>query len=194
MNALEQRMAARILLFEDDRATGPETLKVRRLPSADKGGQWEVCGICDGIEPAAFRRIKVLLDAGKRQEAWEACLEYVWLDTRSVRSWIGSAAYPATEFFLRDHYFNSGGSNTVKILQRALNDEGATPALAVDGIVGEATRTALRRLLQGNEKGFLSCLRDRRKAFYLACKQFPEFGRGWLRRTDEARDYALTLC
>lgn len=62
MNALEQRMAARILLFEDDRATGPETLKVRRLPSADKGGQWEVCGICDGIEPAAFRRIKAMHD------------------------------------------------------------------------------------------------------------------------------------
>lgn len=195
MNALEQRMAARILLFEDERATGPESLKVRRLPSADRGGRWEVCGICDGIEPAAFRRIKALLDEGRRKEAWEACLEYVWTDTRSVRSWIGSAAYPATEFFLRDHCFNSGGTNTVKILQRALNDEGASPALAVDGIVGDATRSALRRrLLHGRERDFLTCLRDRRKAFYLACKQFPEFGRGWLRRTDEARDFALTLC
>lgn len=194
MNALEQTLAAKILSFEDDRATGPDTLKIRSLPAADKGGQWEVCGICDGIEPAAFRRIKALLDAGKRQEAWESCLEYVWLDTRSVRSWIGSAAYPATEFFLRDHYFNSGSSHTAKILQRALNDEGISPPLAVDGIAGDNTRAALRQnLRQGREQTLLSRLCDRRKAFYRSCRQYPQFGRGWLRRADEARSFALSI-
>lgn len=192
MNTLEKNMAARLLRFEDDRATGPASLRVLRLPAADKGGRYEICGICDGIEPATFRRIKSLLDAGKRQEAWDACLEYVWHNTRAVRDWIGSGDHPATEFYLRDHYFNSGAKNTLKILQRALNDGGAH--LTADGLIGPKTRAALRsRLALGNERAFLSDLRARRKAFYLSCAQFREFGTGWLRRTDEACDFALSL-
>lgn len=185
-------MAARILRFEDDRVTGPASLRVRRLPAADKGGSYEICGICDGIEPATFRRIKTLLDSDKRQEAWDACLEYVWHNTRAVREWIGSDAYPGTEFYLRDHYFNSGSKNTLKILQHALNDSGAQ--LSVDGLIGPKTRASLRdRLAQGDERVFLSDLRARRKAFYMSCRQFRVFGRGWLSRTDEAGDYALTF-
>lgn len=192
MNTLEQSMASRILRFEDDRATGPASLRVRRLPAADKGGDYEICGICDGIEPSTFRHIKSLLDSGHRQQAWDACLEYVWHNTRAVRDWIGSDAHPATEFYLRDHYFNSGSKNTLKILQRALNDSGTR--LTVDGLIGPKTRTALRnRLTQGDEHAFLSGLRTRRKAFYMACTQFPIFGKGWLSRTDEAFDYAHTL-
>ncbi len=49
-------MAAAILRFEDSRVTGPDSLRVSRLPAADKGGKWEICGICDGIEPAVFNR------------------------------------------------------------------------------------------------------------------------------------------
>lgn len=192
MNSLEQSMAARLLRFEDDRATGPASLRVRKLPAADKGGDYEICGICDGIEPSTFKHIKSLLDSGQRREAWDACLEYVWHNTRAVREWIGSEAHPCTEFYLRDHYFNSGSKNTLKILQRALNDSGAH--LTVDGLIGPRTRAALRdRLFQGDERAFLSDLRARRKAFYMACRQFPIFGKGWLRRTDGAFDYALTL-
>ncbi len=192
MTPIEQKMAARILRFEDDRATGPSTLRVRRLPAADKGGSYEICGICDGIEPAVFRRIKSLLDSGKKREAWDACLEYVWHNTAAVRDWMGSGARPATEFYLRDHYFNSGSKNTLKILQRALNDNGAK--LTADGLIGPKTRTALRaRLSQGDERAFLSDLRTRRKAFYLSCTQFPVFGKGWLSRTEEACDFAHTL-
>ena len=147
MNTLEKNMAARILRFEDDRATGPASLRVRRLPAADKGGNYEICGICDGIEPATYKRIKTLLDSGQRQEAWDACLEYMWKNTRAVRDWTGSDTHPATEFYLRDHYFNSGSKNTLKILQRALNDSGAH--LTVDGLIGPKTRAALRdRLVQ----------------------------------------------
>lgn len=192
MNTQEKNMAARILRFEDDRATGPASLRVRRLPAADKGGNYEICGICDGIEPSAFRQIKSLLDTGHRQQAWDACLEYVWKNTRAVRDWIGSDAHPATEFYLRDHYFNSGSKNTLKILQRALNDSGAR--LTTDGLIGPKTKAALRtRLAQGDEHALLSDLRDRRKAFYMSCRQFPTFGKGWLSRTDEAFDYAHTL-
>lgn len=194
MTPLEQTLAAKILRFEDDRATGPASLRIRKLPAADKGGSWEICGICDGIEPAVFHRIRALLEEGKRTEAWEACLGYVWNNTAPVRSWIGGSAHPAIELYLRDHYFNSDSSNTAKILQRALNDEGASPPLAIDGIVGTATRASLcQHLGQGRERPLLTRLRDRRKAFYRSCKQYPQFGRGWLRRSDEAHSFALTL-
>lgn len=107
MNTTERKMAAAILRFEDSRVTGPDSLRVSRLPAADKGGKWEICGICDGIEPAVFNRLKALLDAGRREEAWEGCLQYVLDNTAAVRSWLGSDAFPATEFMLRDHFFNS---------------------------------------------------------------------------------------
>lgn len=192
MNNTERNMAAAILRFEDDRVTGPESLRVSRLPAEDKGGKWEICGICDGIEYYAFQRLKALLDAGKREEAWEGCLEYVLDNTSVVRYWIGSSAHPATEFILRDHYFNSGSKNTGKILQRALNINGA--GLVVDGAVGNKTRQALYyRLTRGDEHAFLASLNERRKAFYRSCKQFPTFGRGWLNRCDDAYRFALSM-
>ena len=192
MNTIERNMAAAILRFEDSRVTGPESLRVSRLPAADKGGKWEICGICDGIEPAVFNRLKSLLDADKREEAWEGCLQYVLDNTSAVRSWIGSDAHPATEFILRDHYFNSGSRNTGKILQRALNIHGA--GLTVDGIVGDKTRQALHyRLTKGDEPAFLAELQEKRKAFYRSCKQFPVFGKGWLSRSERAYQFACSL-
>ena len=189
MNNTERNMAAAILRFEDSRVTGPASLRVSRLPAADKGGKLEICGICDGIEPAVFNRLKALLDAGKREEAWEGCLQYVLDNTAAVRSWIGSDAHPGVEFFLRDHYFNSGSRNTGKILQRALNIYGA--GLTVDGIVGPKTRQAIQAHL--NERAFLLNLKTRRQDFYRSCKQFPTFGRGWLRRCDDAFSVARAM-
>lgn len=193
MNNTERNMAAAILRFEDSRVTGPGSLRVSRLPAADKGGKWEICGICDGIEPAVFNRLKSLLDAGKREEAWEGCLQYVLDNTAAVRSWIGSDAHPGIEFFLRDHYFNSGSKNTGKILQRTINLHGA--GLKVDGIIGTKTRKALRLLLarRRDEPSFLDGLYTQRKAFYRSCKQFPTFGNGWLRRCDDAFSFARSL-
>ena len=192
MNNTERNMAAAILRFEDSRVTGPASLRVSRLPAADKGGKWEICGICDGIEPAVFNRLKALLDAGKREEAWEGCLQYVLDNTSAVRSWIGSDAHPATEFILRDHYFNSGSRNTGKILQRALNDHGAS--LTEDGIPGKQTRETLQTVLaRSGEAKFLASLNERRKAFYRSCKQFPIFGKGWLSRSEDAYRFACSL-
>ena len=192
MNTTERKMAAAILRFEDDRVTGPDSLRVSRLPVADKGGKWEICGICDGIEPAVFNRLKALLDAGKREEAWEGCLQYVLDNTSAVRTWIGSDAHPATEFILRDHYFNSGSRNTGKILQRTLNIHGA--GLTVDGIVGPKTKQELQvQITDKNEALFIIGLQEKRKAFYRSCRQFPTFGKGWLNRCDDAYRFALTL-
>lgn len=192
MTPTERKMAAAILRFEDSRVTGPDSLRVSRLPAADKGGKWEICGICDGIEPAVFNRLKALLDAGKREEAWEDCLQYVLDNTAAVRTWIGSDAHPGVEFFLRDHYFNSGSKNTGKILQRTLNIYGA--GLTVDGIVGPKTRQELQDQLDGTDEAlFLIGLQEKRQAFYRSCRQFPTFGKGWLRRCDDAFSVALSL-
>ena len=192
MNTTEKKMAAAILRFEDDRVTGPASLRVSRLPAADKGGKWEICGICDGIEPAVFNRLKSLLDAGKREEAWEGCLQYVLDNTAAVRAWIGSDAHPGIEFFLRDHYFNSGSKNTGKILQRVLDKHHS--GLTVDGIIGPMSKAFLHNSLsRGNDVAFLDDLREQRAAFYRSCKQFPTFGRGWLRRCDDAYSVARSL-
>ena len=185
-------MAAAILRFEDSRVTGPASLRVSRLPAADKGGKWEICGICDGIEPAVFNRLKSLLDAGKREEAWEGCLQYVLDNTAAVRAWIGSDAHPGIEFFLRDHYFNSGSKNTGKILQRVLDKHHS--GLTVDGIIVPMSKAFLHNSLsRGNDVAFLDDLREQRAAFYRSCKQFPTFGKGWLRRCDDAFSFARSL-
>ena len=192
MNNTERNMAAAILRFEDSRVTGPSSLRVSRLPAADKGGKWEICGICDGIEPAVFNRLKALLDAGKREEAWEGCLQYVLDNTAAVRAWIGSDAHPGIEFFLRDHYFNSGSKNTGKILQRVLDKHHS--GLTVDGIIGPMSKAFLHNSLsRGNDVAFLDDLREQRAAFYRSCKQFPTFGKGWLRRCDDAFSFARSL-
>ncbi len=192
MNETEKKMAAMILLFEDDRAQGPASLCVRKLPAADTGGRFEICGICDGIEPDVFASIKALLDAGQKEEAWDACLQYVWDNTKAVASWIGSANHPSIEFFLRDHYFNSGSKNTGRIVQRALCGDGFT--VAVDGIVGAGSKKALAdRLARGGDAAFLDLLRKEREAFYRSCRQFPVFGKGWLNRAQKAFDFARTL-
>ena len=192
MNNTERNMAAAILRFEDSRVTGPASLRVSRLPAADKGGKWEICGICDGIEPAVFNRLKYLLDAGKREEAWEGCLQYVLDNTAAVRAWIGSDAHPGIEFFLRDHYFNSGSKNTGKILQRVLDKHHS--GLTVDGIIGPMSKAFLHNSLsRGNDVAFLDDLREQRAAFYRSCKQFPTFGKGCLRRCDDAFSFARSL-
>ena len=192
MNNTERNMAAAILRFEDSRVTGPASLRVSRLPAADKGGKWEICGICDGIEPAVFNRLKSLLDAGKREEAWEGCLQYVLDNTAAVRAWIGSDAHPGIEFFLRDHYFNSGSKNTGKILQRVLDKHHS--GLTVDGIIGPMSKAFLHNSLsRGNDVAFLDDLREQRAALYRSCKQFPTFGKGWLRRCDDAFSFARSL-
>lgn len=192
MNTTERNMAAAILRFEDYRVDGPESLRVSRLPAADKGGKWEICGICDGIEPKTFDRLKSMLDAGKREEAWECCLQYVLDNTAAVRSWIGSDAHPGIEFFLRDHYFNSGSKNTGKILQRALDKHHS--GLTVDGIIGPMSKAFLHNSLsRGDDAAFLADLRGQRDAFYRSCKQFPVFGKGWLNRSAEAYRFACDL-
>ena len=49
MDTTEKKMAAAILRFEDSRVTGPDSLRVSRLPAADKGGKWEIPSLGNGV-------------------------------------------------------------------------------------------------------------------------------------------------
>lgn len=193
MTDMEQKMAAEMLRLEDGRVTGPASLRVARLPKADRGGKWEICGICDGIEPEVFNTINDLLDAGEREGAWKACLQYVCENTGAVAQWLAGFELPGVEFYLRDHAFNAGSRSAAKVLQRALNALGHT--LADDGIVGPATRAAFETVWRSfaDEAGLLTRLHDQRLAFYRSCRQFSTFGKGWLARAAAARDFARKL-
>lgn len=192
MNETERKMAAEILRLEDSRVTGPDSLRVTRLPAEDRGGRWEICGICDGIEPAKYKSIKDRLDRGDREGAWEECLQYVLDHTSRIRSWLGTPRWPGVEFFCRDFCFNAGSGAVAKMLQRALSAHGYP--LADDGIVGPATRRALADCLEKvAEATFLDTLQEKREAFYRSCRQFKVFGKGWLSRTEAAARFARLL-
>ena len=82
--------------------------------------------------------------------------------------------------------------NTGKILQRVLDKHHS--GLTVDGIIGPMSKAFLHNSLsRGNDVAFLDDLREQRAAFYRSCKQFPTFGKGWLRRCDDAFSFARSL-
>ncbi|MCI7762466.1 MULTISPECIES: hypothetical protein [Akkermansia] len=192
MTSTEQKIAAQILYLEDNRATGPDSLRVTRLPAADKGGDWEICGICDGIEPAVFRHLKSLLDAGKKEKAWEASLQYVLDNTQAVRTWLGAQDCPAVEFFLRDFFFNAGIKSASLAVQRAVNARNGS--LKEDGIAGPATRSAFQAALTANgETVMLMLLHRFCEQHYRSCKQWGAFGKGWINRLDAAASFAAGL-
>ncbi len=192
MTDREAKMAAKILNLEDARVSGAESLRITRLPNADRGGTWEICGICDGIEPTVYKELAALLRGGKRRECWERCLGYVLDNTSTVRRWLGSDRFPALEFYCRDFYFNAGCKPVARSLQRALRDMGEN--VTADGVFGVLSQKALRHATEeSGEAQVLSALRQRRDAYYRACRQFGVFGKGWLARSAVAYAYAKTL-
>ena len=58
MTSTEQKIAAQILYLEDNHTTGPDSLRVTRLPAADKGGEIVNCDvtvICERPKLTAYR-------------------------------------------------------------------------------------------------------------------------------------------
>ena len=129
---IRKDMAKKILNMEDYKITGPDSLRVTRLPSGDGGGKWEIAGICDGIEPKEFNLIKSMLDRGDREAAWDECLRYVIANTEPLVAKGVAGSYPI-EFMLRDMTFNMGTAGTTKVVQRMLDIE-------IDGKWGKATQ------------------------------------------------------
>lgn len=78
-----------------------------------------------------------------------------------------------------DFYVNSG-THASSLLQRVLNEMGASPQLVVDGGVGQSTLAALNALAQAE---VYKRYKQGRIEYYEGLgKQFPEFLHGWLNR------------
>lgn len=91
-------------------------------------------------------------------------------------------ALQALADLLVDFYVNAG-ANAVKELQRALNDAGVQPALAIDGAAGATTLAALRA---ADPLALYRGLRQRRIDYYQrladARPALRKFLKGWLNR------------
>lgn len=183
-------MAKKILNMEDYKITGPDSLRVTRLPSGDGGGKWEIAGICDGIEPKEFNLIKSMLDRGDREAAWGECLRYVLANTDPLVS-KGVAGSYAIEFMLRDMTFNMGVAGTTKVVQRMLD-------IDIDGKWGKNTQAKWAdALLFWEEIVVLGMLdracRARYRSIVGANPVKAKFLTGWMNRCDARHAYALTL-
>lgn len=193
---IRNRMAAKILNMEDYKITGPESLRVTRLPSGDGGGTWEIAGICDGIEPEVFNRIKSLLDKGLREEAWEDCLSYVLENTATIASYFPNYGF-GYEFMVRDLAFNMGNAGAIKVIQGMANREG-TDEIAVDGKWGIKTQTALLALTSTLPEDYVvnaldKAARARYQSIVDANPVKEKFLKGWLNRCDDRLAFANTL-
>ena len=187
---IRKDMAKKILNMEDYKITGPDSLRVTRLPSGDGGGKWEIAGICDGIEPKEFNLIKSMLDRGDREAAWDECLRYVLANTEPLVAKGVAGSYPI-EFMLRDMTFNMGTAGTTKVVQRMLDVE-------IDGKWGKATQAKWTNvLLSRREMAVLDLLdwacRARYRSIVRANPVKEKFLTGWMNRCDARHAYALTL-
>lgn len=83
----------------------------------------------------------------------------------------------------------NAGANASKLLQRVLNDLGATPPLAVDGAIGAGT---MRALSAADAKAVYARYKQGRKDYYTnLVNQRPslnKFLKGWLNRVDSFPD------
>ncbi len=96
---------------------------------------------------------------------------------------------------LYDAAVNSGPGQSVKLAQRGYNRciTSGKP-LAVDGVIGPATRTAM--LMADTEKALSAMLDERSKFFQNIVDKKPSqrvFLRGWLNRVDDLRCYVRGL-
>ena len=78
---------------------------------------------------------------------------------------------------------NSGPGRAARGLQKVVN---ATQ----DGAIGPLTIAAVNG--KGAE-GVIEELSKEREEFYRSLRTFETFGKGWLRRNEETRDFALKL-
>ena len=82
-----------------------------------------------------------------------------------------------------DMAVNSGVSRSAKILQRCV---GAVP----DGVIGPRTMGLVNGI---PAKDIIIKFSDGRENFYKSLGTFDTFGKGWLRRTEECEEKALTM-
>lgn len=87
------------------------------------------------------------------------------------------------DYVLFDMAVNAGPGRATKLLQSAI---GTTP----DGKIGPKTMAALKQM---DAAEIVARFTQERESFYKSLPTFATFGKGWLRRTEEAKESALTM-
>lgn len=87
------------------------------------------------------------------------------------------------DYAVFDYGVNSGISRSAKVLQRLIG-------AAADGVIGPATIAAAKA---ADPKKLINDMCDERMTFLKGLKTFSTFGKGWTRRVDGVRSYALSI-
>ena len=90
------------------------------------------------------------------------------------------------DFLVFDFGVNAGVGRSAKMLQNLVN----VPA---DGGIGPQTLRATQAVYDENPEQLIVAYTDARAEYYQSLPHFPTFGRGWLRRTKESEDIALSM-
>lgn len=93
----------------------------------------------------------------------------------------GDQLPPGIDFVVFDGAVNSGPSQSVKWLQRALNK----PNVKVDGVIGNVTLAEIEKI--SNHDQLVTDICARRMEFLKALKTWPTFGKGWTNRVNAVR-------
>jgi len=87
------------------------------------------------------------------------------------------------DFSTFDWAVNSGPGRAAKALQKAV-------MVAQDGAIGPMTLGAAAEF---TPEAIIESIAEQREEFYRSLRTFDTFGKGWLRRNEETRDFSLSL-
>jgi lysozyme family protein len=87
------------------------------------------------------------------------------------------------DFSTFDWAVNSGPGRAAKALQKAV-------MATQDGAIGPKTLEAVKEY---SAEDIIRSVAEQREAFYKSLRTFNTFGKGWLRRNKETRDFSLSL-
>lgn len=95
----------------------------------------------------------------------------------------GDELPPGLDYLMFDFAVNAGPRRAIQTMQKAI---GTRP----DGVIGPRTMAALKA---ADPTELITKFSMEKELFYKALPTFATFGRGWLRRVDEAKSHAVTL-
>jgi lysozyme family protein len=176
---------AREIIKMEARRDKSGNIKIYPLPAGDGGGKFEFAGINDRYHPAAFRKLKSMVDAGNHRGAEEYAAEYIEQYSAPVAR---KATNPGVQFALQDMAFNRGPTGATRIVQKALG-------VKVDGKIGPITRAALAKA-EADPKQLLTDIRSAREWYERTyAKRAPgnKFWAGMVNRWNKQLEKAISL-
>lgn len=87
------------------------------------------------------------------------------------------------DFLLFDFGVNAGTGRSAKFIQEAVK-------VPIDGVIGNQTISAVKA---ANVMELITTFTEMKKAYYKGLKLFPIYGKGWLKRVDEAEVLAKSM-